>query len=74
LLGYAKTVTKPLKDAVLDFSKADDTFGANENVGRAAESLKSELRLPHIPLRRDGELRWPVTVMPQIYFLLYVRT
>jgi len=42
---------------VLDFYTVEDICGAKENMLRAVESLKSELNLPHIPLRRDGELR-----------------
>ena len=54
---HGKTAVKWLKDAVLDFYTVEDICCAKENMLDAVESLKSELNLPHIPLRRDGELR-----------------
>ena len=57
LARYGKTAIKQLKAAVLDFYSTEDICCAKENVLCAVESLKSEINLPHIPLRRDGELR-----------------
>ena len=54
---YGKTAIKRLKDAILDFYAVEDICCAKENMLHAVDSLKSELNLPHIPLRRDGELR-----------------
>jgi len=54
---HGKTAVKRLKDAVLDFYTVEDICCAKENMLDAVESFKSELNLPHIPLRRDGELR-----------------
>jgi len=54
---YGNTVVKRLKDAVLDFYTVEDICRAKENILHAVESLEFELNLPHIPLRRDGELR-----------------
>ena len=57
LARYGKTAIKPLKDAVFDFYSFEDICRAKDNVLRAVESWKSEINLPHIPLRREGELR-----------------
>lgn len=57
LARYGKTTTKQLKDVVLDFYSTEDICRAKDTVLRDTESWKSEVNLPHIPLRREGELR-----------------
>jgi len=57
LARYGKTTTKQLKDVVLDFYSTEDICCAKDTVLRDTESWKSEVNLPHIPLRREGELR-----------------
>lgn len=57
LAQYRKTTTKQLKDVVLDFYSTEDICRAKDTVLRDTESWKSEVNLPHIPLRREGELR-----------------
>ena len=54
---FGKTAIKQLKSAVLDFYRPEDLCQARDNLLRAIESWKSEINLPHIPLRRDGEQR-----------------
>jgi len=61
LLFYAspfrKNHRKQLKTAVLDFYDTADICRAKDNLLEATEPFKSDICLPHVPLRRDGEQR-----------------
>jgi len=48
---------KLLKSAVLDFYSYEDICRAKNHLIQATENMKSDIRLPHIPMRREGELR-----------------
>ena len=49
--------SKLLKAAVLDFYSYEDICRAKNHLTQATEDMKSDIRLPHIPMRREGELR-----------------
>ena len=55
LARFGKTAVKQLKTAVLDFYDTADICRAKHNLLEATEPLKSDICLPHVPLRRDGE-------------------
>ena len=54
---FRKTAVKQLKTAVLDFYDTADICRAKDNLLEDTEPLKSDICLPHVPLRRDGEQR-----------------
>lgn len=54
---FGKSVDKQLKSVVLDFYGVKDICCAKDRLLCAAESFKSVIKLPHIPLRREGEQR-----------------
>ena len=49
--------SKLLKSAVLDFYSYEDICRTKSHLTQATEDMKSDIRLPHIPMRREGELR-----------------
>ena len=51
------TSSKLLKSAVLDFYSYEDICRAKNHLTQATDDMKSDIRLPHIPMRREGELR-----------------
>ena len=55
LARFGKTAVKQLKTAVLDFYDTADICRAKHNLLEATEPLKSDICLPHVPLRRDVE-------------------
>ena len=59
---FGKTAIKQLKSAVIDFYSVEDLCAAKDKLLRATELWNSELKLPHIPLRRDGDRRAAKTV------------
>jgi len=62
LARFGKTSIKQLKVAVLDFYTPEDICCAKENVLHAVELWISDIKLPHIPLRREGESRTAKTL------------
>ena len=57
LSRFGKSAVKHLKAAIVDFYSYEDICGAKKHLLEATEDIKSDIRLPHIPLRREGELR-----------------
>ena len=54
---FGKTGNKQLKSATLDFYSFEDLYQAKQHLLSDIEQWKSDINLPHIPLRRDGEQR-----------------
>jgi len=54
---FGKTGNKQLKSATLDFYSFEDLYQAKQHLLSDVEQWKSDINLPHIPLRRDGEQR-----------------
>ena len=48
---------KQLKSATLDLYSFEDLYQAKQHLLSDIEQWKSDINLPHIPLRRDGEQR-----------------
>jgi len=48
---------RQLKSATLDFYSFEDLYQAKQHLLSDIEQWKSDINLPHIPLRRDGEQR-----------------
>jgi len=57
LSRFGKSSAKHLKSAVLDFYSFEVICCAKKHLLQATEDIKSDIHLPHIPLRREGELR-----------------
>ena len=57
LSRFCKSSAKHLKSAVLDFYSFEELCCATKHLLQATEGIKSDIRLPHISLRREGELR-----------------
>ena len=54
---YGKTASQQLKQVIVDFYQFEDIYAAKKHLLEAVDSWKSDIRLPHIPTRRDGEQR-----------------
>ena len=54
---YGKTASQQLKQVIIDFYQFEDIYAAKKHLLEAVDSWKSDIRLPHIPTRRDGEQR-----------------
>ena len=55
LSRFGKSAVKHLKVAIVDFYSYE--IMRKKHLLEATEDIKSDIRLPHIPLRREGELR-----------------
>jgi len=54
---FGKTGNKQLTSTVLDFYEFSDIYQAKRHLLDVVEQWKSEVNLPHIPVRREGEQR-----------------
>ena len=54
---YGKTASQQLRQVILDFYQFEDIYAAKKHLLHAVDSWKSDIRLPHIPTRREGEQR-----------------
>lgn len=54
---FGKSSNKQLKSVLLDFYNFEDLYRAKQHVLEAVDQLKSDINLPHIPSRREGEQR-----------------
>jgi len=54
---YGKTASQQLRQIILDFYQYEDIYAAKKHLLEAVDSWKSDIRLPHIPTRREGEQR-----------------
>jgi len=52
---FDKSSNKQLKSLLLDFYNFEDLYLAKQHVLEAADQLESDINLPHIPSRREGE-------------------
>jgi len=57
LARFGKTGNKQITSTVLDFYDFSDIYQAKRHLLEAVEQWKSDINLPHIPVRREGEQR-----------------
>ena len=68
---YGRDAVKPLKRVLLDFYNVADLAAAKNQVLEDVKRMNKSVNIPHVPDRREGELR-SVRLLSMTYLLFWI--